>query len=39
MVEANPQPVYRKEIETLANRHGLLAVIVDGIEKLPSSVK
>lgn len=32
----DPQPINWKEIEELANRHGLLAIIVDGIEKLPS---
>ena len=39
VAEVNPQPFYWKEIETLANRHGLLAVIVDGIEKLSSNVR
>ena len=37
--EASPQTIYWKGIETLANKHGLLAVVVDGIEKLPSNVK
>lgn len=38
--EANSLPINNwKEIETLANRHGLLAVVVDGIEKLPSNVR
>lgn len=30
------QPINWKETEEFANRHGLLAIVVDGIEKLPS---
>ena len=37
--EVIPQPISWKEIEIIANRHGLLAIVVDGIEKLPSVLR
>ena len=37
--EAIIQPISWKEIEAIADRQGLFAIVLDGIEKLPSSVR
>ncbi len=37
--EAIPQSINWRKIEAIANRHELLAIVLDGIEKLPSYVR